>query len=418
MNKNTPILACEIDEARGRIIKTGKLFNPEYLPVGVTPNKQLLRVDLDDWWRGRSIPASRQGLSPALAELNIIEKNYLLTKSLGLSLSDQYWIRPHEDIKWEEVNFFNNPFSEEVGDVLFGEFAKNGEIDLASPDNTSDGWLKKRWKIVEGDRCLIKAGSGTVMQEPINEVFVSKILNRLNAVDFVDYTLAIIDDKPYSVCKNFITPDTELVTAYQIMQHSKKINNDSFRTHLLKQCEVLEIPHAAPTLDFMLTLDYLIMNEDRHYGNFGAVRDVNTLKFIGMAPIFDSGSSLWYDTRTQLISPQPHFKAKPFHNSPERQLKLISSFAAFDVAKLQGIEKEFDALLLQSPPITSDRRDALCHHFASRVEDFGRTIEFHQAKTRATDKLAALADAAKDMKAASAETPSTPDKSAPEVLEQ
>lgn len=34
------------------------------------------------------------------------------------------------------------------------------------------------------------------------------------------------------------------------------------------------------------------MNEDRHLNNFGIIRDINTLKWLDMAPIFDNGQSL------------------------------------------------------------------------------------------------------------------------------
>lgn len=40
---------------------------------------------------------------------------------------------------------------------------------LISPDNTSDGWLKKKWTIIDGKRCLIKSGSAPFFQEPLNE---------------------------------------------------------------------------------------------------------------------------------------------------------------------------------------------------------------------------------------------------------
>ena len=42
----------------------------------------------------------------------------------------------------------------------------------------------------------------------------------------------------------------------------------------------------------MFILDYLLLNEDRHLNNFGIIRDVNTLKWIDLAPIFDNGQSL------------------------------------------------------------------------------------------------------------------------------
>jgi len=47
----------------------------------------------------------------------------------------------------------------------------------------------------------------------------------------------------------------------------------------------------------MLVLDYLIANEDRHWGNFGAVRNAETLDWIGLAPVFDCGNSLWYNKK-------------------------------------------------------------------------------------------------------------------------
>ena len=39
-----------------------------------------------------------------------------------------------------------------------------------APDITTDGDLKKRWKIVDGKRCLIKGGSNPFRQQPFNEV--------------------------------------------------------------------------------------------------------------------------------------------------------------------------------------------------------------------------------------------------------
>lgn len=44
--------------------------------------------------------------------------------------------------------------------------------------------------------------------------------------------------------------------------------------------------------------DYILTNTDRHLINFGVLRDTKTLKFIGMAPIFDSGNSMfWQDLK-------------------------------------------------------------------------------------------------------------------------
>ncbi len=45
-------------------------------------------------------------------------------------------------------------------------------------------------------------------------------------------------------------------------------------------------------LENMYILDFLILNEDRHLGNFGIIRDVNTLEWLDVAPIFDNGQIL------------------------------------------------------------------------------------------------------------------------------
>jgi len=43
----------------------------------------------------------------------------------------------------------------------------------------------------------------------------------------------------------------------------------------------------------MLVFDAVIYNEDRHFGNFGILRDNHTGKILGAAPIFDNGLSLF-----------------------------------------------------------------------------------------------------------------------------
>lgn len=65
--------------------------------------------------------------------------------------------------------------------------------------------------------------------------------------------------------------------------------------------ETLGIPVTKKEIDTMLQFDYLINNRDRHFGNFGFVRNVDTLEFKGLAPLFDNGSSLWFDQPVSFI---------------------------------------------------------------------------------------------------------------------
>ncbi|MCL2654537.1 MAG: excisionase [Coriobacteriia bacterium] len=376
MNKTTPVLNCEIDTDTNSISKIIEYCCTDFLPLGVPLKGGVVdRRKLNDWWQARAIPATRDGLQEALARLNVPSQTYLLMKGYGLSLSDQYWFNPEGALQWADINFFTHPFSEDVGDILVGGPARN-DPDLVSPDITSDGWLIKRWKIINGTRVLIKGGSKPYRQEPFNEVLASLIGRRLNTQATLRYDLLIDKEEPYSVCENFITPDTELIPAAQVLDCVKKPNDRSEYDHFLACCDKLHIPGAREFLNYLLTLDYLVLNTDRHWNNFGVIRDVNTLDYRGFAPIYDTGTSLWHDVDTEDIARRnfPEGKSKPFYAQFARQLALVTSFEDFDPAKLQGIDEEFRELLLSSGVIREARADVLCQGISARLHALERTI--------------------------------------------
>ena len=370
MHKDIPVANFTLDAETSAIIRINELHNRAHLPVGIPVRKQQVdRAALNDWWKGRAIPASRQGIRAALEEMQVSTTQSLLEKCLGLSLSDQYWIRPDDsNLRWSDVNFFENSFSGDVGNILFGKGSGSDAISLMSPDNTSDGWLKKKWAILDGKRYLLKGGSGATQQEPYNEVFAGILMKRLG-IAHVEYSLSYQDDYPFSVCEDFITPDTELISAWYVMQTQKKENHTSVYQHCLNCCEALRIPNVPEALDRMLVVDYLLVNEDRHQNNFGFVRNSNTLKWIGPAPIYDSGTSLWFDTPTPLINASAaRLKCKPFKTSHEEQIKLVSSFDWIDWHQLDGIEEEFAAVTRESLFIDEVRRNAIVNALKKRIE--------------------------------------------------
>ena len=172
MHKNIAVADVEIDEDLGVITSIDNISAKKHLPVGVVHQlrreETVDRYAMNHWWAGRSIPAGRTGVADALETLGVYSSKQLLTKCLGLSLSDHYWLRPYDsNITWEAVNFFDNDFSDDIGDVLFGTNTKNDGFDFVSPDNTSDGNLQKRWKIIDGKRCLVKSGSDPYSQQPL-----------------------------------------------------------------------------------------------------------------------------------------------------------------------------------------------------------------------------------------------------------
>ena len=325
MHKEVAVAGVELDEATGLITAVYDVSNAAHLPLGVSVRKGIAdRAALNEWWMGRAIPASRAGLRHVLEELNIATPQRLLEKCLSLSLSDQYWICPKDSrLCWKAVNFFENPFSGDVGEMLFGG-AAGEKPDLMSPDNTSDGWLRKKWVILDGKRCLVKGGSGVNRQEPYNEVIASRIMERLG-IPHVEYTY-------------------------------------------LERCNALGIAGAEQAMSQQIVLDYLIANEDRHQGNFGAVRNAETLEFIGTAPVFDSGSSLWFETPTPQIRAGAKVPCKPFKSTHEEQLQLVRDFQWLDVSTLAGLDDIVREVFAGSDFVDAQRAGAIAKAVAERVE--------------------------------------------------
>ena len=337
MHKNVIVALLELDEETGFIQKVKALYRREHLPCGVTVIGSLPdKSSLNAWWLGRSIPANRPGVERTLEILDLQTTKMLLLRCFGLSLSDQYWMKPeNSDLQWERINFFENGFSEGIGDILLGKTDKTADLDLSSPDNTSDGCLKKRWKILDGRRVLLKSGSNPFQQQPFNEVIASAVAERLR-IPHVEYQLLWDDGVPFSVCEDFIDPHTDLVSAWRIMQSRTRDNRTSLYRHYINCCEGFDVKDIAHAVDQMIVLDYIIANEDRHQNNFGLVRNADTLEWIGAAPIFDSGSSLGYDKLPGQILSGKDVECKPFKRRHEDQIKLVTSFDWID----------FDALFL------------------------------------------------------------------------
>lgn len=129
----------------------------------------------------------------------------------------------------------------------------------------------------------------------------------------------------------------------------------------------------------MYILDYLIMNEDRHLNNFGIIRDVNTLKWLDVAPIFDNGMSLNiqdYNDDEVIISGHGRlfYQVEPF----DEIIKVVKDIKRIDVSKLEDLPEKFDELLHKYQNITnmSDRRiNRLCILLNRQINKLKRIIE-------------------------------------------
>lgn len=368
MNKNTEIAVLEYNEVLSGFDKIYEILNIHYAPFILQnyyneSNDDLLFLrKLDDWFKGRGIPSWRDKLDLLLHRLNVETTSELLDKAFGLSLSDQYWIKPIEfNIKYDDINFFDNDF--DYSEFMEASLSLNSETikkesSLKTPNNTTDGMLKKAWIIENNMRYLLKGGYKNEILQPFNEALASQICKRLGFTH-VEYTLDIYKNSIVSKCPCFINKDTELITAYQIMDNMERHNNEDDYYNYVKILEENGIKDVREKLENMYILDFLIMNEDRHLNNFGIIRDVNTLEWLDVAPIFDNGMALnvdYYNENEVIISGNGRFfyEVKSF----DEIIKVVSNIKRIDISKLDGIVEWFDELLHKYQSITnmSDRR--------------------------------------------------------------
>lgn len=145
-----PVLAFEYDPESGRACSSGEVLDPDRLPLEFTTHGKsaLYAKRIDEWWRSRAIPSTRDGIRRVLESLGAASTGELLDRTYGLSLSDQYWVRREDDpAEWKDVNFFDNPFDEALGEILLTSYSSSHDINLNVPDVSTGGDLPKRWTI-------------------------------------------------------------------------------------------------------------------------------------------------------------------------------------------------------------------------------------------------------------------------------
>jgi hypothetical protein len=372
-NINAAIVSFSDD---GEVLSIDQVIDARHLPVGVLQEGKTISVKyLCGWWNDRGIPRGRQGREYLLRLLGERNTEALLLRGSGLSLSDHYWVvKERENTKtWEEINYYDNTFSAEIGDCFFHKRAgkeNTGGIHASTPDVSTKGVLKKRWIIAEdGKRLLVKGGSDPYYQEPCNEVIAASICRRLG-IPHVPYTLDTYENEIVSVCPNMTTGDIELVDAIAVYDSFYKpvFKEVSKYDHFIECCKKLNIANPVEMCDRMIILDYIMNNKDRHFTNFGALRNSDTLLYTGLAPIFDTGTSLFCKKNADRISSdeQAELGVECF-DTVQNQLKLVKDFSWFDKRKLEGLREECFEIFNRVKDVSAERAKKIVAVMEQRI---------------------------------------------------
>ena len=294
-HKEVPVLLFTLDEDY-KLSEMGEVFNEKRLPFGLkyTGKSNAQYRQLSEWIEKRGLPHSRSDLVYIKRDLMARNSVELSVGSYALNLTDHYWVHKTDmDLKWKDVNFFDNPFREIINFDIAG--VKDKEEIPVAPDLTVDGNLRKKWVIIKNERYLVKGSRYEEMQEPFNEVIASKIMDKL---DFYHTEYNLIrnerDNTPLSICKCMVDNKTEFLTAQVVLDTELKEGRNEY-SRFMDICGKNGIKNAKKYLDEMIFLDCIIGNTDRHTGNFGIIRNADTLEWLGTAPVFDNGNSLFHD---------------------------------------------------------------------------------------------------------------------------
>ena len=243
------------------------------------------------WLQRRVIPKNRAYVAEILKTfgLSVNDTKGIIDVCKGLSLNDSYWVVPHGFTgTFAQYNLYENRFSEILSLVAYTGIGQSDAAFTTSPELTTNGMLPKAWRFIEGEGIYLYKGgtfgAANTGNEPYSEFYASQVAQAMG-LDAVAYELENWKGILASRCKLFTDIDTSYIPIGRIVRKGG-----------LKAC--LEYyrqlgPEAYEQVRSMLVFDAVIYNEDRHFGNFGVLRDNHTGKVTGAAPVFDNGMSLF-----------------------------------------------------------------------------------------------------------------------------
>ncbi len=329
MHKDQPygVITVNVDTWR----MTGvKIYRPDHAPFLGNADRRLM----ERWWDHRAVPEEREDIRRYIRLAGFENTRDFMAKNLAVSVSDTYWICPAElDLKWEDVKVISGNVHKDA--VTFHN------ANSFDPSATLVGQMTKYWDLSTDPPSLIKKAAAFYGQQNVNEFFATELHRRLGqGIPFVEYS---VEKSPSggidSRCRAFTSEKAEFVSAYEILNSAKCDNRQSKYDQFISVCanHGLKADDVRRYLDYQTLTDYIITNTDRHLMNFGVLRDPDTMEFIALAPIFDSGNSMFFNMlESNLITREEirDINISGLHKSEEKMLAHVKNKDMVDLSKL------------------------------------------------------------------------------------
>ncbi len=261
------------------------------------------------WLQRRVIPKNRAFVDEILKTLGLSANDTkgIIDVCKGLSLNDSYWVVPTDfDGLFADYNLYTNRFSETLSLVAYTGVGSSHQAFTTSPELTTGGMLPKAWRFMEDSGIYLYKGGTTgasnTGNEPYSEYYACQIAHAMG-LSAVSYDLENWKGILACKCKLFTDIDTAFVPIGRIVTEGGLLACLAYYEQLGTE--------AFEQVKSMLVFDAVIYNEDRHFGNFGVLRDNRTGAVLGPAPIFDNGLSLFnYATATDLADLDAYAKTR------------------------------------------------------------------------------------------------------------
>ena len=279
LNKDVPLLefSTRADEF-GDVAAQEKAWLSPLRPIGYR--------SLQSFLEGRRAPKHRKHIEQLLAQYGCHTLDGFLQVSHALSLNDTFWVKQADSqLCWRDVSLYQNDFDEIIAEAaLNGSFSEQS-LSSTSPEFATDGYYAKCWKRERDGIYLYKAGSATYELEPLSEYLAAQISSIL-CPDAVPYDMRFHHGRLVSTCPLFTSESIGLAKTAAITREERSISS------LLEYFRSIGSENAFRR---MMILDAIILNTDRHLGNFGVLFDTDTMQVTTMAPVFDNNRSLLFD---------------------------------------------------------------------------------------------------------------------------
>lgn len=346
------------------------------------------------WWTMRSVPASRNAMQEMLKNAGYENPGSYLAKNLAVSISDTYWIRPlGKDLKYKDVRFYN------LADYTGGKIPYHNATSY-DPNASLGGQMEKYWDLTGDVPVLVKESSQYFGQQSVNEVFATRIHDLQGAgIPYVRYHGSITEHgSVLSKCEAFTSEKAELVTAYEVVESEKKTNNKSYFDAYIDTCvrAGMDRQMVQDFMDYMIMTDFVISNTDEHLQNFGILRDPDTMKIIGTAPIYDSGNSMFYNENRKVPYTRSGILDREITSFYSREEKLLQKVVNRSLVKEDLLPSPSDVKdLYESSGIPEWKASVIAANYDTKLHLFhefqkGKTISIYKEKLmeREAERLA------------------------------